>query len=79
MPAMSLDNQIKKYLPQLDIEEKQSILSVIKSFLKLKDAPQPSQRISLEEYNKEAHDALDRVKKGKFYTHEEVEEMSKEW
>ena len=79
MATMSLENEIRKYLPELDIEEQQSILSVIKSFLKRKDTPQPSRRITREEYNKEGHEALERVKKGQFYTHEEVEEMSKEW
>ena len=79
MPTVSLDKQIKQYLPQLDSDEKQSILSVIKSFLKLKDAPQASQRITIEQYNKEIDEAMERVERGEFYTHEEVEEMSKKW
>jgi len=79
MATMSLDNQLQKYWPLLGKEEKQSILTFIKSFVKIKDAPQPTNRISIEEYNKEGYEALERVKNGQFYTHEEVEEMSKEW
>lgn len=79
MPTMSLDKQIKQSLPQLDNEQKQSILSVIKSFLKLKDTSQPTERITVEQYNKEIDEAMERVAKGEFYTHEEVEEMSKKW
>ena len=79
MATKSLDNQIEHYWPLLGKEEKQSILTFIKSFIKIKDAPQIAQRISLEQYNKEGHDAVARVKSGNFYTHEEVEEMSKKW
>ena len=77
MPAMSLDNEIKKYLPLFGSEEKQSLLSVIKSFLKLQNAP--THRISIEQYNREIDEAMERVKNGQFYTHEEVVEMSKKW
>jgi len=52
---------------------------VIKSFLKHKITEQPEQRISLDEYNKEGLYALERVKRGNFYTHEEITKMSKEW
>lgn len=78
MATMSLDKQIEQYLPQLDNEEKQSILSVIKSFLKHKDVPS-SQRVTIEQYNKEIDEAVERVEAGEFYTHDEVEEMSKKW
>ncbi len=79
MATKSLDTQLEHYWPLLGKEEKQSILTFIKSFIKVKDTSQIAHRISLEEYNKEGHDALARVKNGKFYTHEEVEEMSKKW
>ena len=82
MSAISLDKEIKKFLPLLGNEEKQSILSVMKSFLKLKDvnANNPhGQRLTIEEYNKEIDEAMARVAKGEFYTQEEVEEMSRKW
>ncbi len=79
MATMSLDKEIKNYLPLLGNEEKQSLISVIKSFLKLKDTPTPPQRISIEQYNREIDEAMERVANGEYYTHEEVEEMSKKW
>ena len=77
MATMSLDNQIKKYLPLLANEEKESLLSVIKSFLKLQD--NTSQRPTIEEYNKELDEAEAQIAAGEFYTMEEVIEMSKKW
>ena len=77
MATMSLDKQIMKYLPQLGSEEKKSILSQIKSFLKHKQVT--SQRLTIEQYNKELEEAEARIDAGHFYTQEEVEEMSKEW
>jgi len=82
MATISLDKQIEDYLPFLGKEEKQSLLSVIKSFMKLKetDIPQPhGQRPTIEQYNKEIDEAMARVNNGEFYTQEEVEEMSKKW
>ena len=35
--------------------------------------------ISVEEYNKEIDEAMKRIKAGKFYTHEQVVELSKKW
>ena len=76
---MSLDRQLEQYWPQLGSDEKKSILGVMKSILKLKDHTPQTARVTIEEYNKEAHDAMARVANGQFYTREEVEEMSKEW
>ncbi|MEO7990552.1 MAG: hypothetical protein ABI663_13485 [Chryseolinea sp.] len=35
--------------------------------------------ISVEQYNQELEEAEERIKKGDFYTHTEVEKMAKEW
>ena len=82
MATMSLDNQIEKYLPLPGNEEKQSLLSVMKSFLKLKEANTPypyGRRPTIEQYNKELEEAEARIDAGEFYTQEEVEEMAKKW
>ena len=39
MSALTLDLEINKYLPLLEKEEKQSLLSQIKSFLSAKETP----------------------------------------
>lgn len=77
MSARSIDSQILKFLPLLEQDEKKSILTVIKSFLKHKDAE--TRRPTTEEYNQDIDDALKRVNDGEFYTQEEVEKMSKNW
>ena len=82
MKAVTLDSQIKKSLPLLGDDEKRSLLSVIKSFLTLKDldASHPNgPRLTIEQYNKELKDAEARIDAGEFYTKEEVEEMAKKW
>ena len=78
MTVKAIDNQLNEYWPLLEKEEKQSMLTFMKSILKFKTAA-ASQRISIEQYNKEIDDAMERVKGGEFYSHEEVVEMSKKW
>ena len=36
-------------------------------------------RISIEQYNRELDEAEERVRRGEFYTQEEVEKMSEKW
>ncbi len=77
MAIKTLDTEIQKYLPLLGIEEKKSLLGVIKSFLHLKK--EETQRISIEQYNKEINEALEQVKAGKFITQEELEKEMEKW
>ena len=79
MPVMSLDNQIKKCLPLLGSDEKQSLLSVIKSFLSLKEEVKVSQRLTIEEYNKELEEAEARYDAGEFTSLEEVIKQAESW
>jgi hypothetical protein len=78
MATISLDKQITQYLPQLDSEEKKSLLGVIKSFLKLKDVQQP-QRLTIEQYNKELEEAEKRYDAGFFTSHEDVLKEAGSW
>lgn len=73
MAAPSLDSEFNRYWSLLTPVQKESLLSVIKSFVI------PRERISVEQYNKEIDEAIARVEAGEFYTQEEVEKMSKEW
>ena len=76
MAAKSIETEIYNYLPLLGNNEKQTILSVIKSFVKLQNT---ANQISIAEYNKEIDEAVARVESGEFYTQEEVEKMAEEW
>lgn len=73
MAAPLVDSELNKYWPLLTLVQKESILSVIKSFI------EPTEQINVEQYNKEIDEAISRVESGQFYTHEEVERMSKDW
>jgi hypothetical protein len=48
-------------------------------FALLEDDMKESERISLEQYNKEIDTAMEEVKYGEVYSHEEVVKMSKNW
>jgi hypothetical protein len=78
MPSISIDNQIKKYLPLLGSEEKKSILTVIQSFVKLKNEAGNNQ-LSVDEYNKEIDEAISRVGAGSFLRHEDVTKVAEKW
>ena len=75
--VVDLDKEIEQYLPLLGKEEKESILGVIKSFLSLKN--DSSERISIEQYNRELDEALKDVREGNVYTQEQAEKISSEW
>lgn len=75
--AKALEQELFQYFLQLDEGEKKSVLQMLKTFVKGREKKVP--RISIEQYNKEIDEAIARVEAGEFYTHEEVERMSKEW
>jgi len=71
---MSVDQEIEKHLPLLSNEEKQALLSVIKSFL----AQQKKSKL-VEEYNRDIDDAMTRIDNGEFTTFEDVEKEMESW
>lgn len=73
MAAPSIDSEFIRYWSLLTPVQKESLLSVIRSFVI------PRERITLEDYNKEIDEAIARVEAGEFYTQEEVEKMAKDW
>jgi len=74
--AEVIDKQIIASLPLLGREEKESILSVIKSYLHLKAEVG---RVSVTQYNKELEAAEKRIDAGKFITQEDVEKEATLW
>ncbi len=75
--AQALDNEIQKYLPLLGDSEKKSLLSVIKSFLNLRN--EVSGTISIADYNKELEAAEAEFEKGDYISHEEMIKKIKQW
>ncbi len=75
--AKALDQELLKYILQLDEAEKKSLLQMIKTFVK--GRLRSDERISIEDYNKELDEAVKRVESGDCYTNEEVTQMAKNW
>jgi hypothetical protein len=75
--ANVLEKEMYNYFTQLNEAEKKTVIQMLKTFLKgRKENPG---RISIDQYNKEIDEAMEEVKKGEVYTHEEVVKMSKGW
>ena len=74
--AQALDNEILKYLPLLGNDEKKSLLSVIKSFLTLRNESTP---MTLDQYNAELNEAEAEYGRGDYITHEEMTKKVDEW
>lgn len=70
--AQVLDKELYKYWDLLDIPQKKSIISMIKSFL---HPAEKDSHISIEQYNKEIDEAMSRMDKGEFISHENVRMM----
>lgn len=79
MSAMAsvLDKELGSYLKQLNEAEKKSVLLMLKTFLQGRS--DDARRISIEQYNREINEALEEVKRGETYTHEEVTKMARNW
>jgi len=73
----ALEQELFRYILQLDEAEQKSILQMLKTFLKGRETKAP--RITVEQYNKEIEEAIARVHAGDLYTQDEVEQMAKAW
>ena len=76
MGAQLLDNEFNQYWLKLSSKEKESLLTVARHFVELKEENVP---IGLEEYNKEIDEEMSRMDNGEFITHEEVVKTSQSW
>jgi hypothetical protein len=72
--ANALEQEIIRYIFQLDEAEKKSILQMLKTFAKGRE--KGTSRASINQYNKEVDEAIARVEAGEFYSQEEVERMT---
>lgn len=75
--ANVLDKEMYSYFARLNEAEKKSVVEMLKTFLQ--GRTENTGRISIEQYNKEIDEAMEEVKKGDVYTHDEVVKMSKGW
>jgi predicted transcriptional regulator len=73
MSASSLDIELSKYWSLLTPAQKQSLISLIKSFA------QSPVRASLEQYNQELAEAEAEYQAGDYITHEEMLKLIHKW
>ncbi len=76
MGAPSLDSEFMQYWMRLTSVEKESLLSVAKHYVALKDEVG---RVGIEQYNRELEEAMAQIDGGQSFTHDQVIEMSKNW
>lgn len=77
MESRVLEQEMHHYFMQLSEDEKNSVLQMIKTFLKGKT--QESGHISIEQYNKELDEAEREIEEGKFVTQEALEKEMEKW
>lgn len=77
MEEQVLNQEFINYFKLLSLDQKESLLSMIKSFLN-KDASE-SQRISVSQYNKEISEAEKRINAGQFTTHDTLRREVAGW
>jgi len=76
MTAQKLDNEFKKYYSLLNSSQKEIIINLLKAFVHPKEFDEP---VNIEEYNIEIDEAMEEIKRGESYSHEEVVKISKKW
>jgi hypothetical protein len=77
MKEQTLNQEFKYYYSMLSEEQKESLLSMMKSFLDA--AAGESNRISVDQYNKELEESERRIKDGEFITQESLRDEAKGW
>jgi hypothetical protein len=71
MAVSSIDKELIRYFIQLDEPQKKSLLEMMKTFLR--PGNEPVETITIEQYNKELNEAMERINNGAFTTLEELE------
>ena len=72
-----LEKQMASYFTLLNEDEKRSVVQMLKVFLNRRS--ENRERISIEQFNIELDEAMEEVKRGEVYSHDEVLKMSKDW
>jgi len=77
---MNLQADIKWISQELKTVKDPTLIEAFKNMLKYRrSVTQSSERISIEQYNKEVNEAIARVENGEFYTQEEAEKIMDKW
>ena len=75
---MGLEADLKWIHEELDNVKDETVLEAIKNILKYRKKV-VSERISIEQYNKEIDASIAQIESGQTLTHQEMEERIKQW
>ena len=75
--ANALEQEWNNYFVQLNELERKSVLLMLKAFLQRRN--EDTDRISMEQYNKEIDEALTEVEAGNYITQDEMEKRAAKW
>jgi hypothetical protein len=75
--ANAIDREMFAYFMQLNDAEKKSVVELLKTFMK--GRKNQFDQVSIEQYNKEIDDAMERVSKGEYTTFEDLEKEMQSW
>ncbi len=75
--ANVLEQEWHSYFMQLNEVERKSVLLMLKTFLQRRN--EDTDRISIEQYNKEIDEALTEAEAGNYITQEEMEKRAAKW
>ena len=75
--ASILDKELLQYFMRLDEPQKRSLLEMMKLFLKT--GSESLAPVSIEQYNRELDEAMQRIEKGDFTSLEELEKEMRSW
>ncbi len=78
MASSAIDKELIRYFTLLDAGQKEMLLAMIKRILKPGNS-NTEERITIEQYNKELDEAIERINQGEFTTFEELEKEIKGW
>ena len=76
MEAIDLRQNVLDYINN---KADSRFLRLVNALAKTYQEEETTERISIEQYNKEIDESIAQIEKGEFYTQEEVEKMAKEW
>ena len=77
MSISAIDKELLNYFAQLDEAQKKSLVELIRVFLRGNE--EQGERITLEQYNRELDEAMQRVARGEYTTLEELEKEMQAW
>ncbi len=75
--SKAIDKEMFAYFMQLNDAEKQSVVELLKTFMKGRKGQ--SDRISIEQYNKDIDEAMEQASKGEYTTFEDLEKEMQSW